>query len=881
MPKRQLHIGDFKDYFPNVDAEDIQPAVPAFVENVDFIFSPPGVLESLPGNRVIDTDPDDAANGLSAGNVTPLPNEEDGVVEYVFGAKGLGTAPVVTPPLMAVRPQRRSIFVINPEAGSNQYRTLDSGSGRERGSGGFLLPAPDMFTTASDGESVYVSQAWHSDDEPFKPLRVARNTISRWGTDPANDNYIVTEATIEAPLSSGTLASSTVNLQFDRDSYKNSGGGRLFQQKSIHTAVEYGTTELITYTWGDPADHRITEDANGNWIIPVVTNAAMRQLSTGDVLIVGVYTTNPQMQHTFNKVTISAISPATNNNDRGTITVGQIGNSEWGALTPISKFTAGTGPTRNIVANYVADPFFQAGKRYFYKCSYIYDGYQESTMSDLYLPEGIQFRLERDQSIVTTIREGVVEAERDTTSNVLKTETVHAGNVIHGCDLAAIPLTLTVNHRAGHRPPARVTHINIYRSATLFDDAEEPQDDGYRLVKTFDIQDDTGWAATPLSDTDNTTVSYDQDFSDGGEIGQLFFERTGISEAVPDMDIRYRLCVRAGNRMAVAGIWNVTEGFRRADILFSQVESFSIFNWLYDRLKTHRPVMAMQYFRGRLYAFEENYGYRINMERILIEDEYEGIGCASPASITVTDKGMFWASHQNFYWNNGGSVMAIGTPLRRNLEDMNSGYGQHDTSVDPVVLYSSEYNSVVFLYQQGSAIRGWMWNCDRSTWTTHLNFGTTNGTLRSGFVGHHGKIYMITSLNVQEIFGSSTMINGWKLRTNRIHFHQVKWKAYKLTFILDKPFTAPVVGADPGTQSRFIVRESVNGKAFVNTLTGADLKTGEIGQTVQVVETTNVNISNDDLYNIQFELFMSSGTSDVPKIKSIDLTIRTLTAESV
>ena len=253
----------------------------------------------------------------------------------------------------------------------------------------------------------------------------------------------------------------------------------------------------------------------------------------------------------------------------------------------------------------------------FYKVSYMYDGFQESPLSDDFMCQ-----------LVTTNGKGVnVTIELRNISNLSK----------------------------------RISHVQLYRADADNRNGYVEPSGFYRLVKKFQLN--TTWSliteSAPWSNYRTKT------FIDNNTASASFDARVGISEVLEDITPNYALSTQLNNTHFVANIKQTTLGVLSNYILKSKPLRFDQFNYAEDFLALPSKPTAIVGFNGRLYAFDENNTYRIEPNNFYIEDIYEGVGCLGPDAIKVTEYGLFFADKSNIYMHDGRMPKPIGNNIKR------------------------------------------------------------------------------------------------------------------------------------------------------------------------------------------------------------------------
>jgi len=261
----------------------------------------------------------------------------------------------------------------------------------------------------------------------------------------------------------------------------------------------------------------------------------------------------------------------------------------------------------------------------FYKVSYMYDGFQESPLSDDFTFQG-----------VTTNGKGV-----DVTLELRNIATLSK----------------------------RISHVQLYRADADNRNGYVEPSGFYRLVEKFQLN--TTWSlvteSSPWSNYRTKT------FTDKNTASASFDARIGISEVLENITPNYSLSTQLNNTHFVANIKQTTLGVLSNYILKSKPLRFDQFNYAEDFLALPSKPTAIVGFNGRLYAFDENNTYRIEPNNFYIEDIYEGVGCLGPDAIKVTEYGLFFADKSNIYMHDGRTPKPIGNNIKRGDDNVAIG----------------------------------------------------------------------------------------------------------------------------------------------------------------------------------------------------------------
>ena len=417
---------------------------------------------------------------------------------------------------------------------------------------------------------------------------------------------------------------------------------------------------------------------------------------------------------------------------------------------------------------------FKSGTYYRYKCSYMYDGYQESPLEDLAIETGGYYRqmnlAEIHEAFGGTNMGEILDRTGGQHPLIWEKAEAAVSDGVWGGGLAELPFKFHVKNTAsglhswqGNRPHPRVTAVNVYRGRVVDGHVIE-----YELAKQFDIT--TGSPITPWDDI--------------GDVGQSYLRRTGISETIESMDVRYKVNADIKGYHVVSGVFVRGLGFEQSLLLRSGFQRFGVFDYLNHFARTKGPVVALAEYRGYLMAFERGHSYLVDVDRMTVIEEYAGQGCLSPLSLQTTDRGLFFASEKNFYVSSGGAANPIGKQTWRNAEVSPAGYSKRAAGTPTVVLYHSSMDAVFFLFQSGSEIRGWLWDTQSQSWLTSLNYGAR--VLRGGFTDHKGNAWLLTNEGLQNLSLEAQGRKAWTLHTNRIHLNGEKFYIYELRIQFNK-----------------------------------------------------------------------------------------------
>ena len=177
----------------------------------------------------------------------------------------------------------------------------------------------------------------------------------------------------------------------------------------------------------------------------------------------------------------------------------------------------------------------------------------------------------------------------------------------------------------------------------------------------------TGTTETGDSDNDGTASLTQATFSitiqDNGRNGPSFSAYTNMPSITRTYDMNYSFSAQQDGYLFVGGAGNHKVSDTENYIFRSQIGKFSMFNWAQDYLVLPYEPRALAGFNGRLYAFTRSKSYRINPQSLVVEDEYEGIGCLAKECVLTTEFGMFYADYNGVYMHDGQKPTTISNPI--------------------------------------------------------------------------------------------------------------------------------------------------------------------------------------------------------------------------
>ncbi|MBT6053672.1 MAG: hypothetical protein HOG49_43400, partial [Candidatus Scalindua sp.] len=352
----------------------------------------------------------------------------------------------------------------------------------------------------------------------------------------------------------------------------------------------------------------------------------------------------------------------------------------------------------------VTDAIFTSGKIYYYKACFVYDGYQESPLSD-------------DFTITSTGKEVEVKINLHSIASISK----------------------------------RISHVIIFRgegaSGSIIPTGY------YRYVKEFKVDD--SFIAIVDSGSNPAWGNYRRyTFTDRFNAGASYEALVGISEIIGNTLPYYELSAQLSDFHFIGGCYHPSIVGAENYIFKSKAYKFNQFNWLEDSLKLPSKPTAMVGFNGRLYVFDENNTYRINPDLFFIEDTYEGVGCANDKAYTVTEYGMFFADQNNIYAHDGQSPTPIAEPILRSSGfDATVSAWLDMTKTGIMVGFDGLRKAVIISFNNsGYGYFSWAYNIMHRRWDLwNLQSGA-----KSQLAGKNGELYFSNGTNLYHQTGGST-----------------------------------------------------------------------------------------------------------------------------
>ena len=400
----------------------------------------------------------------------------------------------------------------------------------------------------------------------------------------------------------------------------------------------------------------------------------------------------------------------------------QTGVAALSSLTPRLESNLSLVLTENVVTS----SLHVSGRKYYYKVSYVYDGYQESPLSDY--------------TAITSTGKQVEIAFR-----------VHNATNIS----------------------SRISHINLYMGDSV--GAGNTPEGFYRLVATYDV--DITWdsVADPALAPDWGTY-YTKLFVHSTSLGASYEARTSLSELLDDTIVNYGLSAQLNSQLFVTRCYH-KEIDNATNYLFkSKPYRFDQFDWTSDFLILPTYPTAIKAFKGRIYVFDENNMYRIEPNNLYIEDTWEGMGCLSQDSIYVSEYGMCFADKNNVYIHDGTKADPISIVISKG--DATYSWQNIDTTYSPRIIFNNKMKSFIIIFKTTAGIYStWSFNVVKNRWDLWRNFLVKSGTQetaepKSVIVGKDGELIASCNSKIYALINDPVSVKPWDWKSKQITLGQ-------------------------------------------------------------------------------------------------------------
>ena len=234
----------------------------------------------------------------------------------------------------------------------------------------------------------------------------------------------------------------------------------------------------------------------------------------------------------------------------------------------------------------------------------------------------------------------------------------------------------------------RVTHVNLYRSSTTSNSAQQPSG-FFRLVKSVSLK--SGWLTTDSSTTNPDWGNYySKTIVDSGVSYSSYEARTGISEALINTLPKYSLSAKVNSFLYITGCSHIDIDDATNYLFKSRPFNYDQFNWAKDFLFLPNKATAMESFNGRLYVFSDNETYIINPDGMYIEDTLNGIGCRNQNGVVSSELGICFIDKNSIYFHDGRSINDIGAKIKK-THQIDDSYNVYSSLEKLCAFPSNEY----------------------------------------------------------------------------------------------------------------------------------------------------------------------------------------------
>ena len=428
-----------------------------------------------------------------------------------------------------------------------------------------------------------------------------------------------------------------------------------------------------------------------------------------------------------------------------------VSSSSLGSDSAVKSSTLDIAPEATVDSSLTSGNVgvFLNTKKYYYALSAVYDGYQEGVLS----------------TPVTII------------PNQFSTTTTNS-------------MKVTISLRGLSSLSKRISHVNLYRAESSSLQSDKP-DGFFRLLKTIPL--DSSWSSVSDSfwESASSNVYREYVYDDNSQAGATYEAINGISEVIDNSIVNYALSTQLNGHHVVAKCFHADLPDAERYIFKSKPGKFDQFDWTADFVRLPTIPTAITAFAGRIYAWDENTMYRINLDGMYIEDTYKGIGCIGNQAFEVTEYGMCFCDHQNIYLHDGKQPMIIS----ENIKDGDSV--PRPTTLDGATVVSLDLSwdgkaasagankagiCIEFDSKRGSFLifwshaassdpsraYAWAYNLARKRWDLlAVTTSSTSSYVRTTFQDSTGEIYYSDLTNCYKLFGGTTR-KSWEYMTKTL-----------------------------------------------------------------------------------------------------------------
>jgi hypothetical protein len=366
-----------------------------------------------------------------------------------------------------------------------------------------------------------------------------------------------------------------------------------------------------------------------------------------------------------------------------------------------------------ITPSIIGTNSFSEKTKYYWKASFVYDGYQYSPLSE-----------------------------------VLATQT-NGGGVFSA-------RSLSIAIRDISQIPSRVTSIAIFRSRSPESDASPTE--FYRQVTLINL--DT--ATFTISGVVATIVVVD----DVDDVGAPYSQITGMPESLETSMVNYALSTSHNGSLFVTKCFKKELDGASHFLFRSKPSRYDMFDWSNDFLRLPDLPVAMATFAGKVWVFTHTKTFMINADGLYIEDTFEGIGADNDRSVLVAETGMYVCNKSGIWVSDGRKFTNIASPIESKSTAVSGVVSWRDvthTSYGPIIIGDFKNNSVLFVVSTDSngSNMAFVFNYLKNTWEywtlkSSSDGSATSKTYTGGFTGKNGEGYFSNWNDCQEIHSSGT-----------------------------------------------------------------------------------------------------------------------------
>ena len=310
---------------------------------------------------------------------------------------------------------------------------------------------------------------------------------------------------------------------------------------------------------------------------------------------------------------------------------------------------------------------YEKGYTYSFKTSFLYDGYQESTLSPIIYS--------------VLCEDNYKEAE----------------------------LSIKLYTDFFTQTSKRITAINLYIAKYSGD----TQIELYRLVKVFN-----------LNTQDFKLSTIEAFYTDKGNRLASYEAITGLSEQTTFISLKYNVYHSYNNTLFIGDISHALESINHSKYLLtkSMPGKFSIFDYANNFAILPFIPKVITDFNYKIYAFGDS-GYAIvNPDTLSLEFESNNMSCSIPDYVCSTQYGLFIYRNNRVYSINGASVDCVSIPIERadnvnysGLSNVTVSKLYFDNNINSLVLLG-KYTATVGSYAQANKPVLFVLSFDSKSW---------------------------------------------------------------------------------------------------------------------------------------------------------------------